>query len=64
MDALEKEFAASFVLGDVGDGIYIVDVKYIIAPLFVVCNENETTKVCILPFGEWNRFFDKCLENE
>ena len=64
LDALEEEFAASFVLGDVGDCLYIVDVKCIIAPLFVVCNENETTKVCMLPFGKWNRFFDKCLEDE
>ena len=36
MDVLEKEFAASFVLGDVGYCLYIVDVKCMIAPLFVV----------------------------
>ena len=64
LDALEKEFAASFVLGDVCECLYSVDVKCIIAPFFVVCNENETTKVCMLPFGKWNRFFDKCLEDE
>ena len=64
MNALEKEFAATFVLGDVGNSLYIVDVKCIIAPLFVVWNENETERVCMLPFGKWNRFFDKCLEDE
>ena len=64
MNALEKEFAATFVLGDVGNSLYIVDVKCIIAPLFVVWNENETDRVCMLPFGKWNRFFDKCLEDE
>ena len=40
MDALEDEFAASFVLGDVCDCLYIVDVKCMIVPLFVLCNEN------------------------
>jgi len=64
LDALEEEFAASFVLGDECDCLYIVDVKCIIVSLFVVCNEHETTKVCMLPFGKWNCFFDKCLEDE
>ena len=64
LDTLEKAFAAPFELGHVGGCLYIVDVKCIIAPLFVVCNENETTKVCMLPFGKRNRFFDKCLEDE
>ena len=64
MDALEKQFAAPFALGDVGDSLYIVDVKCIIAPLFVVWNESETTRECMLPFGKWNRFFDKCLDIE
>jgi len=48
----------------VSDSLYIVDVKCIIAPLFVVWNQSETTRVCMLPFGKWNRFFDKCLEDE
>ena len=64
LDILKKKFAASFVLGDVGSCLYIVDVKCIIAPLFVLCNENESTKVCMLPFEKWNRFFDRCLEDE
>ena len=64
LDILEEEFAASFKLGGVGDCLYLVDVKCIIAPLFVLCNEHEPTKVCMLPFGKWNRFFDKCLEDE
>jgi len=64
LDTLEEEFAAPFELGDVGDCLYIVDVKCIIAPLFVLCNGNETTKVCMLPHGIWNRFCDKCLGDE
>ena len=64
LDALEKEFAATFVLGDVGAYLYIVDVKCIITPLFVVWNETETARVCMLPFGKWSRFFDECLEDE
>ena len=64
MNALEKEFAATFVLGDVGNSLYIVDVKCIIAPLFVLCNGHEIKKVCMLPFGKWNMFFDQCLEDE
>ena len=51
LDTLEEEFAASFEQVDVGDCLYIVGVKCIIAPLFVLYNENESTKVCMLPFG-------------
>ena len=64
LDTLEEEFVTTFVLGDVGDCLYIVDMKCIIVPLFVLCNETETTKVCMLPFGKWNSFFDKCLGDE
>ena len=64
LDTLEEEFAASFVLGDVRDYLYTVDVKCIILPLFVLCNENESTKGCMLPFGKWSRFFDRCLEDD
>ena len=36
LDKLEDAFPASFVLGDVGDCLYTVDVKCTIAPLFVL----------------------------
>ena len=39
MDTLETEFSETFLLGDVNQCLYIVDVKFIIAPLFVVANE-------------------------
>ena len=51
-ECTEKEFAATFVWGDVGNSLYIVDVKCIIAPLFVVWNESETGRVCMLPLLE------------
>ena len=36
MDTLETEFSQIFLLGDMNQCLYIVDVKSIIAPLFVV----------------------------
>jgi len=49
LDTLEAEFSASFLLGEVNQYLYIVDVKSIIAPLFMVANASDSTKVCMLP---------------
>jgi len=62
MDTMEKEFSAIFLLGDVSQCLYIVDGKSIIAPMFVVANENDPTMICRLPQKKWGKFFDRCLE--
>ena len=62
MDTLESEFSETFLLGDVNQCLYIVDVKTIIAPLFVVANENDLTMICMLPKKKWGKFFDRCLD--
>lgn len=53
IDELESEFSETFLLGDVNQCLYIVDVKSIIAPLFVVANENDPTMICMLPKKKW-----------
>ena len=55
-------FSQTFLLGDVNQCLYIVDVKSIIEPLFVVANENDPTMICMLPQKKWGKFFDKCLD--
>ena len=47
LDILEEEVAASFVLGNVGNCLYIVDVKYIIANLFVLRNIKMKVQKCV-----------------
>ena len=49
MDTLESKFSETFLLSDVNQCLYIVDVKSIIAPLFVEANENDPTMICMLP---------------
>ena len=51
MDTLESEFSETFLLGDVNQCLYIVDVKSIIA-----------TMICMLPKKKWGKFFDRCLD--
>ena len=62
MDTMEKEFSAVFLLGDVSQCLYIVDVKSMIAPIFVVTNEYDPTIICMLPQKRWGKYFDRCLE--
>ena len=62
IDTMEKEFSETFLLGDVNQCLYIVDVKSIIAPFFVVANENDPSMICMLPQKKWGKFFDRCLD--
>jgi len=62
MDTMEKEFSETFLLGDVNQCLYIVDVKSIIAPLFAVANENDPTMICMLSQKKWGKLFYRCLE--
>ena len=58
MGRIEAELSVSFLLGEVNKCMYIVGVKSIIAPLFVMANNGDSIKVCILP-QKWGKFFDR-----
>jgi hypothetical protein len=57
-EQLEKKFMSSFILGDVMNCVYIVEVEAIHGPLFIFKNygssgENVNKLFCTLPHRRW-----------
>jgi hypothetical protein len=67
-EQLEKEFASSFILGDVMNCVYIVKVEAIHGPLFVIKNygssgENANKLFCTLPQRRWGQYFSNKIQS-
>jgi hypothetical protein len=67
-EQLEKEFVSSFILGDVMNCVYIVNVEAIHGPLFVFKNygssgDNATKLFCTLPQRRWGQYFSNKIQS-
>ena len=58
---MEKEFTTKFELGDIRKCLYVVDIKTILLPLFVL--EDGIDNICSLPYGKWDSYFNNKMKS-
>ncbi len=64
LEKLQYEFITSYLLGNITDCVYVVNVDAIQGPLFVFKNygsagEDRNTLFCTLPQAKWGQFLVK-----
>jgi hypothetical protein len=67
-EQLEMEFVSFFILGDVMNCVYIVEVEAIHGPLFVFktygsSGDNATTLLCTFPQRKWGQYFSNRIQS-
>ena len=63
------DFVSPFILGNVKECVYIVDIHCITAPLFVFEDvggiaPNTKQHFCVLPYKKWGRYFGEKVNLE